>query len=248
MKKIISLLLLFVAITLLGQELDKLSQANKFRQQGKYENELQELDKLLINDKDNVEILWRIAQAHFDIADQSEDKDVQKKHFYSGFKSAEKAVKIDPNNARANHWYATLIGKIGMLEGNKQKIKNSYKVKEYALKSLEIDPNYDGSNHLLGRWHYEIASLSWPERKIASLIYSKPPNGSFERAISYFKKAAKLKPDEIRHQFWLGKTYLKTKEKEKAREAFRKVSTMKAFDNSDIIMKKEAAKLLKKLN
>lgn len=247
MKKIILIMILLITINIFANEDNQFSSADKYRKNGNYQKELSELKKLEIQNKNNVKIYWRIAQAHFDIADQSTDKKVHKAHFYPGLDAAKRAINLDENNARANHWYATIIGKIGMLEGTKQKILNSYEVREFALKAISIDPNYDGTLHLMGRWHYEIASLSWAERKIAGLIYSAPPEGSFVQATEYFIKASEAKPDEIRHQLWLGKTYLKMKENSKAENSFRKVSSMKPLDESDTKMKKEAAKLLKKL-
>lgn len=247
MKKYISFLILILVFNLFGQNNEIFTQADNFRLNGDYQKELSELKKLLKNDEQSTQILWRIAQAYFDIGDQSEDKKIHKENFYPGFDAAKKAIALNPNNARANHWYATLIGKIGILEGTKQKITNSYEVKIYALKAIALDNNYDGTHHLMGRWHYEIASLSWAEKKIAGLIYSTLPEASLTEATGYFKKASMINPDEIRHQFWLGKTYLKMKETSKAAEAFRKVSSMKAYDNSDSNMQKEAKKLLIKL-
>ena len=74
---------------------------------------------------DNIDILWRLARAHFEIPDQTENKDIHKKHFYPGLDAVKQAFKLNPNSAKVNHWYAVLLGQIGLLEGTEQKIKNS---------------------------------------------------------------------------------------------------------------------------
>ena len=104
-----------------------------------------------------------------------------------------KALEIAPSLAKANHWYAVIIGKKGVLEGTKQKIINSYEVEKYCLRAIELDPYYDGSHHVMGRWHYNVADLSWIERNIASLVYATPPEGTFGEAAEYFKSAISAK-------------------------------------------------------
>ncbi|MBL7177701.1 MAG: hypothetical protein ISS66_17915, partial [Desulfobacteraceae bacterium] len=73
---------------------------------------LKEAEKL---NPEDPELLWRLARAHFDIADQSDDEAVHKEHFYPGLDYAKRAVKLDPNSAKAHKWYAILIGKIGLM-------------------------------------------------------------------------------------------------------------------------------------
>jgi hypothetical protein len=38
-------------------------------------------------------------------------------------------------------------------------------------------------NHLLGRWCYAVASVSWMERKLASAIFATPPESSYDEAL-----------------------------------------------------------------
>ena len=211
---------------------------------GKYNEALSKLDKLLVSNPDDVEVLWRVGRAHFDIADQTDDEEIHKKHFYPGFEAAKKALELNPDSAPANHWYAVLIGKIGMLEGTKQKIINSYDVQKYALRAIELDPTYDGTYHVMGRWHYELANLSWVERKVAGLVYSTPPEGTFEEAAEYFNKAIQAKPDEVRHYLWLAKAQIEMDKTSDARKTLNEAIKLKPFDDGDRNMQKEARELL----
>ena len=225
---------------LLSNPQDYSKKSDNLNLNGKYNEELVELNNAILLHPNNVDILWRIARAHFEIADQTDNINIHKKHFYPGFKAVESAVRINPNSSKANHWYAVLIGKIGMLEGTEQKIKNSYEVEKYALKAIELDPSYDGTYHVMGRWHYELANLSWFERKIAEWVYTTPPNGGYEQAIFFFEKAINVKDDEIRHYFWLAKTYLKMSANKEAEKIFKKIFTLTPFDNSDVNMQSES--------
>ena len=224
---------------------DIINSIDKLNSSAQYDKELYELEKAIQIYPSNIEYLWRLSRAHFEIADQSKSKKIHKKHFYPALNYAKAALDINNNSALANHWYAVLIGKIGLLEGTDQKIKNSYEVQKHALKAIELDPTNDGTYHVMGRWYYEVASLSWIERKMAEIIYTKPPVGTYDEAIFYFEKAIEIKNDEIRHYFWLAKTYIEMNQFDQAKKYLKQIKSLKAFDNSDHLMKLESIELLK---
>ena len=199
------------------------------------------------SNKEDVEILWRLARGYFDLADQTSDESVKKNNIDKGLPYAKLALDIDPSSAKANHWYAVMIGQKGVLEGTKQKILNSYEVKKYCLKAIEIDPSYDGSLHVMGRWHYNVADLSWIERTIASAVYATPPKGSFEEAINYFKRAMDANTTDIRHYLWLGKSYYSNGQKSEAKEVLSQAMTLNVNTDSDKILKSRVQELLAKL-
>ncbi|MEA2095574.1 MAG: tetratricopeptide repeat protein, partial [Candidatus Cloacimonadota bacterium] len=61
------------------------------------------------------------------------------------------------------------------------------------------------------------------------------------------KKAIEAKSDEVRHYLWIGKAYIKLKNKEEAKKYLQTATEMTPFDDADKLMQKEAAELLKKL-
>ena len=175
------------------------------------------------------------------------DKDIKKKNIDKGLPYAKNALELAPSSSKANHWYAVMIGQQGLLEGTKQKILNSYEVKKYCLKAIDIDSNYDGSLHVMGRWHYNVADLSWIERTIASVVYATPPKGSFDEAITYFKRAKDANSTDIRHYLWLGKSYYAKGENDKAKDILSQAMTLEISSNSDKILKNQAKEILDKL-
>ncbi len=199
-------------------------------------------------DPDNPEILWKLARAYFDIADQDETNiELQKANIYPGFEYAQRCVEIAPNTAEGHQYYSILIGRIGEIEGTKQKIENSYAVREHTMKAIELDPDNDSNYHVMGRWHFALADLSWVERKIASVIYATPPAASFEKAVEFFSKAHEIKPDDIRHLLWLGKSYEKLGQDNNARDALQKALALPANSDADKNMQVEAQELLTEL-
>ena len=73
----------------------------------------------------------------------------------------------------------------------------------------------------MGQWHYKLADLGRASRRIASILFSEPPRGSFEEAQYFFEKSLHYNPDYIGTYYWLGKTYLKLDKKQKAVELFK---------------------------
>ena len=220
-------------------EIDKLQEESMF-------DEALKLCEVNYNDND-IEIMWRMARSYFDISDQTSDEKIQKVNIDKALPFAKSALELNPLSAKANHWYAVIIGKQGVLEGTKQKIINSYEVREYGLKAIELDPNYDGTYHLMGRWHYNIADLAWYERTIASAIYATPPNGSFEEAATYFSKAVEANPDDIRHYLWLAKSHYQMSNYMDSKLILDKALKLNINNDSDKLLLTQVKELYKKL-
>ena len=243
MKKI---LIFFITVSLSFSSI-QFNHIDNLFDKGSYEEALNACEVISSSNSENSDFLWRYTRACFELSDQENDTDKQKYFINKAFPIISDALKIDSLSSKTNHWYAVIIGKKGQLEGTKQKILNSYQVRKYGERAIELDPNYDGTQHLMGRWHYELASLSWFEKSIASLIYETPPNGDYNKAIDFFNNAHQLNLLEIRHLFWLGKTYLAINQKSKAKDVLSKTIDLTPFDNSDKMMQEEATQLLSKL-
>ena len=99
----------------------------------------------------------------------------------------------------------------------------------------------------MGRWHYNVADLSWFERTIASAVYATPPKGSFDEAIDYFKKAKDANPEDIRHYLWLVKSYNAKGEDKKPKEILSQAMSLHINSNSDQILKNEVKALLEEI-
>lgn len=98
---------------------------------------------------------------------------------------------------------------------------------------------------MLGCWCYEISSLAWYQRKIASVVFEEPPNSSFEEALMYHENAEKVDPNFYsRNLLMLGKTYLKLNRKEDAVKYLKKAAEFSARNDDDQKAKQEAQKIL----
>ncbi|UCH63763.1 MAG: hypothetical protein JSU77_04765 [Fidelibacterota bacterium] len=197
---------------------------------------------------DDVRYLWRMARHHFNKSDNTTDEAVIEQELKTGFEFSQRALAADSASADAHGYYGILIGRVGEIQGTKQKILNSYDVKKHTMKAIELDPENDSWQHVMGRWHYTLADLSWFERTIASIVYTSPPKASFEEAEQYFTRAAELDPEDIRHFLWLGKTQLELDKEAAARGSLETAVGLTKKSDSDDILQEEARELLEDLD
>ena len=247
MKKL-TILLMILSVGLLAQDFDSLVvQADAQHEMDAYDDVFKLLKEAEAVDAENYEVVWRLARAHFDFSDNTTDEAEIEKNLYAGFEYAEKALKIGDDRAESHKWYGILIGRVGEIEGTKQKIENSYPMAEHTQKAIELDPDDAGNYHVMGRWHFALADLSWFERTIASIVYATPPEASFEEARDYFKQAIAKDPEDIRNYLWLGKALEELKDEDGAGQAYKQALGIEASSDSDKILQKEAKELLEDL-
>ncbi len=247
MKKL-AIVILALLTGLLAQDFQSLIlQADLQHEASNYDGVYKLLKQAEELDAGNYEVIWRLARAHFDFSDNTTDEDLIKENIYDGFEYAEKALKLGPDQAESHKWYGILIGRVGELEGTEQKIKNSYPMAEHTLKAIDLDPEDSGNYHVMGRWHFALADLSWIERKIASWVYAEPPQASFEEAANFFRQAIDKDPEDIRNYLWLGKALEELDDEDGAAKAYNNALGIKAGSDSDKIQQEEARELLEDL-
>lgn len=179
---------------------------------------LEELDK---NSDKNIEILTRLSIVHHFLSESAEDKSTERKNAIKAFEYIEKAYTINPKNPKVLKWYVIALGKTVEKKSIREQIEESKNIEKIALSVIELLPNDEYCYNILGQWHYRLADLNGPSRKIASFLFSEPPEGSFIEAQFFLEQSITINPDYIGTYYWLGKTYLKINKKQKAIELFK---------------------------
>ena len=179
---------------------------------------LEELDK---NSDKNIEILTRLSIVHHFLSESAEDKSTERKNAIKAFEYIEKAYTINPKNPKVLKWYVIALGKTLEKKSIRKQIEESKNIEKIALSVIELLPDDEYCYNILGQWHYRLADLNGPSRKIASFLFSEPPEGSFIEAQFFLEQSIKINPDYIGTYYWLGKTYLKINKKQKAIELFK---------------------------
>ena len=93
------------------------------------------------------------------------------------------------------------------LVSTKERIKFGHEFKEHRDLAVEIDSNDRLMHHMYGRWCYEVASLSYIERKIAETFFAKPPTATYDEALESLQKADSLRHEWKANHLWLAKAH-----------------------------------------
>lgn len=149
-------------------------------------------------------LLQKISRQYSDLALDSPDSAARRRLCTTALAYAEKAVALDPRNAVNVLSVAICYGKLALDADTRTKVEYSRLVRRYAEQALALDPNYDYAHHVLGRWHYEVASLGATKRFLVRLVYGGLPNASTTEAIRHLRRAVELAPERVDHRVELG--------------------------------------------
>ena len=178
------------------------------------------LEQLYNKYPENTDVLLRLSITHHYLSESALKKSLDKKNALKAFEYIEKALNIEPDNPDILKWYVITLGKTVEEDTIRNQIEQSKNIKNIALKVIDLLPDDEFCYSIMGQWHYKLADLGRASRRIASILFSEPPKGSFEEAQYFFEKSLERNSDYIGTYYWLGKTYLKLNNKQKAIELF----------------------------
>jgi len=235
------------AMTASGATLQELiTQADSLYAEHQTQATLQVLQQAEAMDGNDADVLWRMARAYYDRGVMAPEKQ-KEAAFEQCEQYARKAVQADPQNEKGHLWLAIGVGKVALERGGKEKVDLSREVKEQAEKAIQLNPNDYQPYHVLARWNYEVATLSWVLKAAAKIVYGGLPPASVSESVTLFKKAIQLNPTEVNNHLQLAKVYIHEGDKAAARAQLQKALSLPNKDIEDPDHKKEARKLLDKL-
>jgi len=196
----------------------------------------------------NYEYLWRLARAtylymqNFFLTDKNRHKEL----CFEAKGYAFDALALNEDDPDVHKWCAMTVGTANDYAGTNEKIKNGHTMKHHIDESLKRRPDDRTVHHLLGRWCYNVAALSWLERKVASALFSTPPESSYEEALKSFLEAERLCPDWKENELYIALCYEHMKDKAKAKEWLQRAERIPIVSPDDEAADKEIKKLLAK--
>lgn len=179
------------------------------------------LEQLYNKYPQNTDVLLRLSITHHYLSESAMKKSLDKKNSLKAFEYALIAFNIEPDNPDILKWYVITLGKTVEEDTIRNQIEQSKNIKNIALTVIDLLPNDEFCYSIMGQWHYKLADLGRASRRVASILFSEPPKGSFEEAQYFFEKSLEINPDYIGTYYWLGKTYLKLNQEQKAIELFK---------------------------
>eukprot|EP00667_Euglena_gracilis_P020518 EG_transcript_22242 len=218
------------------------AEVDQLQEEGKVQQLYDQLDSAMKQQRDNSDVVWRYARACYLQAEEKEDTEWKKSYFEKGLAEARRCVEIDPKNGLGHKWVGILLGRTGDFIPTKEKIANAFTIKDCFVKALEQNPSDPTLYHCLGQWCYTVASVSWLEKKAASLLFATPPESTFEEAEKNYLKAVELNPSFMDSAYALGEVYEAMKRKADAKSWYTKCLSIPAPSNKELRLQAEAKK------
>lgn len=195
------------------------------------------------------EAAWKASRSSVDLGELEKNDDRKAKYFATGVDLARRAVALAPNDPETHFSLARALGRKALSVGVRERVKYAVEVRNEALKALTLDPTHAGALHVMGVWNAEVMRLNGVSRFIAKNVLGGKVFGeaNWANARSYLERAVAVDPDRLTHHLDLGKIYLDTDDKAKAREQFEIVARGPAREVTDPQYMAEAEKLLREM-
>ena len=194
----------------------------------------------------NIDVLVRLSAAHHFLSEEAYDKKIERLNMDKALKYILEAMSIDSTHAEVHKWYAVSYGKSVENQNIRTQIESSKIIEFHSLQAIEKLPNDPFCYNIMGQWHYRLADISSLSRRLATIIFEEPPQGSFEMAEYFLQKSLSLEPDYIGTYYWLGKTYQKIGRKDDALILFRKAVNLPRPYKREELMYIDIVKQLKR--
>lgn len=192
-------------------------------------------------------ILQKLSRQYSDLTLDTFDVAEKKRLCTAALTYAQRAVALRPADPVNVLSLAICYGKLGLYSDTRTKIEYSRHVREHAERALALDPRYDYAHHVLGRWHYEVASLGAATRFIVKLIYGGLPKASTAEAVRYLTRATELSPQLPSHRVELGFALLADGQRDAAKKTFEQALALPKREKYDDESRARARAALEKI-
>lgn len=203
----------------------------------------EQADKLAPNDAG---VLVRISEQTSDLIGETKNEKDAQALAQRSLDAAKRATALAPDNAKAHLALSIAYGRMTDFVSNKTKLEYSRFIKSEAERAIALDPREDYAYHVLGRWHYGVATLNPMLKMMARMVYGAMPDASIEESARLLKKAAELAPQRIIHHHELARAYVALGRRDLARKEWQTVLTLKPEDSEDRKDQREARAELEK--
>ncbi|MBA7671986.1 hypothetical protein ES703_80157 [subsurface metagenome] len=198
-------LLIVVALWALDARLSKADYyyQNRHKDYKGYTDQIYNLCKKLLSENANdAEALWRMARLYCLYGDDKTSKQDKLSHYETARGYAQKAKAANAKIPETHFWYGVALGRIGQTKGILNSLSLAGPVKNAFQKALEINPDFTPAMDGLAIWYLEMPGFA---------------GGDISKSISYHQKAIGINHNYTLLYVVLAKVYIKQKNYSAAR-------------------------------
>jgi tetratricopeptide (TPR) repeat protein len=195
----------------------------------------------------NVLVLCRCSDLACRIGNRLTDRDRKIADFRWAYRYASTAYTLDSTNGEANVMMAFSLGRLTLIQTNKERVETAVAIKRYAGQAIRYDPANFKAYHILGRWHYEVSKLNFIERAFARWFFGALPEASLGEAIQNYEKSMSLRPDFMLNYLELAKALHRGGQDDRAIVLLRRLDGLRDEMYDDRTVRAQGATLLTEL-
>ncbi len=193
--------------------------------------------KVLAQDPNHYEALWRLARCYWWHGDHS-PRNQQVDIYGAGELIGKRAAEANPQAVDGFYWWGVCQGRASEVRGIFNSLFAVDPIRKSMERVLELDPEHGLAHHVLG------------------VLYRKAPGwplscGDGNKSLTYARQAVEYAPDNVLPYVGLAKTLIAKGEKEEAKTLLKKTLELPGPPDKQPETKKDqetARKLLEKLN
>lgn len=196
----------------------------------------------------NFKALWRTSFLYSRIGNRLKGEDNQKEYYNKAIDYARRALAVDSTHTQSNFVMAVAKGRKALISGARERVAASRAIKKYADRAIKYDSTNAGAWHVLGRWNFKVANLSWIERAAANTLFGGiPGNATNAKAKEYIQKAISYSDDYVLYYYDLATVYKEMGQDQQAINACQKALELPSLTPDDAAIKQDCRELIEDL-
>lgn len=211
-----------------------------------YPAAVREYEAALGQDPADAQTLWRLARVYVCMAETGEDPD-RNGWLRSAEEYGRRCIEADSTCPEGHTWRGAALGYMAFYASMGDQVRLAWEVLAEAERALALNPEDDAALSIRGSLFRALGSAGWLKRQLARLFVGKIPPGGYEEGEEALRRAVKLAPDVMRHQYELGVLYMDWGRLPEARQSLERARECPLRVGIDFPRKKKIGELLEQI-
>ncbi|RNI26529.1 hypothetical protein EFB08_11985 [Rufibacter latericius] len=169
-------------------------------------------------------------------------------YFQKAYTFAQRSMWVDSLSAEPNYVMALSLSNMCQLVTIKERMVQLNQIKTYLDRALSLDARHSGAWHLMGRWSFKVANLSFTEKSANRLLTQLPlPSSTNEEAIHAFTKAIELDPSNLLYYYDLARVQREADLKSECVTTLQRALDQKLVTTEDLELSRRCKMLLQEI-